>query len=139
MSGLPAQLVHGDIKVPNVCRVSDGRTLYLDFGLLARRPRIHDLAFTLTYTVLAHEGEPLSDPRAFQLRAVADLVAAYEAAAGWRLTTSEKQALTLYVVAVRLFFAASAYRDADPAACPASHRKSVEFGNWLPSHRDGIQ
>jgi Ser/Thr protein kinase RdoA (MazF antagonist) len=53
---LPMQLIHGDAPLSNVCRTPEGKTVYLDFGFLALRPRIHDLAYALAFMVLALDG-----------------------------------------------------------------------------------
>jgi len=53
---LAGALVHGDLRLGNVCRAPTGETIYFDFGFLARRPRIHDFAYSLAYMVLALMG-----------------------------------------------------------------------------------
>lgn len=55
-AGLPTQLVHGDVRLSNVRRSPEGATVYLDFGFLAARPRIHDLAYALAFMVWALDG-----------------------------------------------------------------------------------
>src|SRR5207248_1706134 len=43
---LPEQLVHGDIRLGNLTQTVNGPA-YFDFGFAARRPRIHELAYSL--------------------------------------------------------------------------------------------
>lgn len=49
---LPMQLVHGDVRLSNARRTPEGEPVYLDFGFLAHRPRIHELAYALAFMVL---------------------------------------------------------------------------------------
>jgi Ser/Thr protein kinase RdoA (MazF antagonist) len=53
---LPRHLVHGDVRLGNICRSPASDTIYLDFGFLAVRPRIHELAYSLAFMVLASTG-----------------------------------------------------------------------------------
>ena len=60
-SALPVHLVHGDVRLSNVRRTPDGRTVYLDFGFAARRPRVQDLAYALAFMVLALRDDDARD------------------------------------------------------------------------------
>lgn len=71
-SALPSQLIHGDVRLSNVCRTPVGETLYLDFGFLAVRPRIHDLAYALAFMVLTLGGHRV--PGNFAWQSVARLI-----------------------------------------------------------------
>jgi Ser/Thr protein kinase RdoA (MazF antagonist) len=55
-TGLPQQLVHGDVRLSNVRRGPSGGPLYLDFGYLARRPRVHEVAYGIASMVYALGG-----------------------------------------------------------------------------------
>lgn len=89
---LPVQLVHGDMRLGNVCRApgeatgalgdTDSNTVYFDFGFLAARPRVHDLAYSLAFMVWALDC--LRAPDQFPWKCVPRLIDAYEAATGGR-------------------------------------------------------
>ncbi len=101
---LPTQLVHGDVRLSNVCRTVEGRTLYLDSGFLARRPRIYELAYALAFMLLAlgvHQA-----PESFAWDSIPGLIEEYEAAAHVRLTLLEDRALAPYTASVPLYAAA---------------------------------
>lgn len=103
-AALPVRLVHGDVRLGNLARRADGETVYLDFGFLARRPRIHELGYSLAWMLLALGAH--RDPASFAWEIVPRLVAEYETAAGVRLTPVERQALAPYAAAVPLYQAA---------------------------------
>ncbi|WP_369125225.1 phosphotransferase [Alicyclobacillus fastidiosus] len=50
-SEIPVQLVHGDVRLSNVCPGVDGTTVFFDFGFSAQRPRVHDLAYALAFMI----------------------------------------------------------------------------------------
>lgn len=100
-SALPNQFVHGDVRLGNVGRTSEGESVYLDFGFAAVRPRIHDLAYSLAWVVLRPDGTGTGEN--FDWDQVAELVAEYEAAACVRLTELERAALAPYTAAVPLY------------------------------------
>lgn len=133
---LPAQLVHGDLRLGNVCCARDGGTIYLDFGFLARRPRIHELAYSLAYMVLALGG--CAAPEQFDWSLVPELVTAYEAAAGARLSAAERRALAPYAAAVPLYHAAIAGFTVDPVQqLLGGHQLPfLRFAEWLLAHPD---
>jgi hypothetical protein len=99
-TALPNQLVHGDVRLSNVCSTPEGGTVYLDFGFLALRPRIHDLAYSLAFAVLAREGH--RQPESFPWHFATELRAEYERAARSSLIPVERQALAAYTAAVPL-------------------------------------
>jgi Ser/Thr protein kinase RdoA (MazF antagonist) len=133
---LPVQLIHGDVRLSNVGRAPDGRAVYLDFGFLARRPRLHDLAYALAFMVRALEGHHA--PEAFGWQRVPDLVADYEAAAQARLTAEERRALAPYTAAVPLHGAALDGFATDPAAQLRSRRPFLRLSDWLLAHPDAL-
>lgn len=131
---LPTQLVHGDIKPENVSRAPDGRTVYLDFGFVARRPRIHDLAFSLTHTVLTVGGTVPVDPDGCPWEDVPGLVERYEEGAGWTLTATERAALAPYTVACRLYFATRSGFGGDPLERLHNSLPALQLCRWLLDH-----
>lgn len=146
MTELPTLNVHGDIKPENVRQGPGGDPVYLDFGFSACRPRIHDLAFTLTHTVLTVNGdddpEPV-DPETFEWDRIPALMAAYQQGAGWRLTTAERVALAPYTAAVRLYWAASVWlhehdSEARPAARLRNQAGALRLAYWLLRHPDAL-
>jgi Ser/Thr protein kinase RdoA (MazF antagonist) len=129
---LPMQLVHGDVRLTNVCRTPEGKTVYLDFGFLAWRPRIHELAYSLAYMVLALDATPTPESLAGQN--VVPLVEEYEAAAETTLTDVERRALAPYVAAVPLYHAANAgFRD-DPVSQLRVGLPFLRLSKWLLEH-----
>jgi Ser/Thr protein kinase RdoA (MazF antagonist) len=129
---LPAQLVHGDGSLSNICRISDGRTAYLDFGFLARRPRVHDLAYALAFMLLALGGPEAMDT--FPWHWVPRLVGAYEATAGAHLLAAERVALVPYSASVLLHDAALDGFTEDPIGKLLSRRHFIQLAAWLLAH-----
>jgi Ser/Thr protein kinase RdoA (MazF antagonist) len=112
-TGLPVQLVHGDVRLSNVCRTPAGKTVYLDFGFLAVRPRIHEISYALAFMALALDGHRA--PQTFAWQGVPRLIEAYEDAAHARLTAAERRALAPGTAAVLLYHAALDGFANDPA------------------------
>lgn len=110
---LPTRLVHGDVRLGNINRGESGETVYLDFGFLARRQRIHELGYSLAWMVLALGGH--RDPEHFEWTIVPRLLAEYEAAADTPLMELERTALPAYAAAVPLYQAATCGFLNDPA------------------------
>jgi Ser/Thr protein kinase RdoA (MazF antagonist) len=133
---LPMQLVHGDIRLSNVCRTPEGKTVYLDFGFLAQRPRIHDLAYSLAFMVLALGGHQA--PERFAWQSIARLVEEYEAAARARLCEAERRALLPYTAAVPLYAAVLAGFTDDPAGLLRARRPFLRLSAWLLEHPDAM-
>lgn len=107
-TALPAHLIHGDVTTSNIVADSQGIPVYLDFGFAAVRPRVHDLAYTIAWRLLA-TGD------AYPADLLADALAAYERAAA-PLSLMERAALVPYTAAVPLYYAAVAGYTADPFA-----------------------
>jgi len=129
---LPMQLVHGDVRLSNVCRTSEGTTVYLDFGFLAWRPRIHDLAYSLAFMLLALGGHRA--PESFARDSVPRLVKEYEATANSRLTLAERRALAPYTAAVPLYAAALDGFTEDPVGKLRSRLPFLRLSEWLLAH-----
>jgi Ser/Thr protein kinase RdoA (MazF antagonist) len=133
---LPQHLIHGDVRLSNVGRTPDGTAVYLDFGFLAQRPRIHDLAYALAFMVHALNGH--HTPESFAWHRVPQLVEAYEATAQSRLTSAERQALARYTAAVPLSAAALDGFTNDPARQLRGRLPFLHLSAWLLAHRDAI-
>lgn len=131
-SRLPQQLVHGDVHPGNVGRTEAGQTIYLDFGFLAYRPRIHDLAYSFAFMVLALHGHLM--PEHFAWHYVSHLVEVYEMHANSRLTTLERLALAPYTAAIPLYAAALDGFSNDPAGQLRSRLPFLRLSEWLLAH-----
>lgn len=130
---LPSSFVHGDLVGPNLGRSADGRTLYLDFGCAAIRPRIHDLAVALFYLVVGPNDEGLAPD--FDWSRVPTLLEAYESACGEHLTDLEHHALTPYTAAIPLAVAAPAAYLPDSTYLRYRERQAgMAIAEWLLAH-----
>jgi Ser/Thr protein kinase RdoA (MazF antagonist) len=129
---LPMQFVHGDVSLSNVCRTMEGRTVYLDFGFLAWRPRIHELAHALTKMLLALGG--YRAPESFSWEHIRRLVEDYEATANVRLTLAERRALAPYTAAVPLYAAALDGFTENPVEELRSRGPFLQLSAWLLAH-----
>lgn len=135
---LPAQLIHGDVHLENVVQTATGEPVYLDFGSLAHAPRVHELAYALAHMTRTLSADHAPMPDAFPWNEVPHLVREYEAAAGFRLTDLERQALAPYTAAVPLQYAARAGFFADPVAILRNTRPFLDVSSWLLSHPDAL-
>jgi Ser/Thr protein kinase RdoA (MazF antagonist) len=131
-SELPTQFVHGDIRLGNVCRTADGKTVYLDFGFFARRPRIHELAYALAFMLLALDAHRA--PEGFDWACVPRLVAEYEASANVCITPLEQGALAPYTASIPLYFAAFAGFTKNPVDGLCSSLPFLQLSKWLLAH-----
>ncbi len=131
-TGLPMQLIHGDVRLSNVCRTPESKTAYLDFGFLALRPRIHELAYALAFMVHALDGHRA--PQSFAWDGVPRLIEEYEAAANSRLTPVERRALAPYTAAVPLYHAALDGFINDPVGLLRARLPFLRLGEWLLAH-----
>lgn len=136
---LPVHLVHGDIRLGNVRRTPSGEPVYFDFGFLARRPRIHDLAYALAWIVLRPDSRGTAE--GFAWETVPELVRAYEEKAQTTLTAAERRALAPYIAAVPLYLAAIAGQVSDPVAHlrNETRRAFLRIGEWLLAHPDAVR
>jgi len=110
---LPQHLVHGDMRLGNVCRSAEGETVYLDFGFLATRPRVHGLGYALAFMVRAFEAR--GEPGGFAWESVPELIEEYVRETRSPLTDLEREALPLFTAAVPLYFCAIAGFSPHPA------------------------
>jgi Ser/Thr protein kinase RdoA (MazF antagonist) len=129
---LPMHLIHGDVRLSNVCRTVEGRTVYFDLGFLAWRPRIYELAYALAFMLLALSGH--RGPESFAWNSVPRLVEEYEAAADVRLTLEEKRALAPYTASVPLYAAALDGFTGDPVEKLRSRLPFLHLSAWLLAH-----
>ena len=88
-AGLPRQLVHGDFWDDNVFFRSESLVFVADFGFMAERARIDDLALTLYYADIELGLSGTSD----RIAALRPLVHAYASGLDHPLTGAERQAL----------------------------------------------
>ncbi len=135
-SQLPQQFVHGDVRLSNVCQTSEGETLYLDFGFLAQRPRIFDLAYSLAFMVRALHGNQALE--SFAWRSIPPLIEAYEASANSPLTATEKKALVPYTASVPLHAAALDGFTDNPAGHLQDRLPFMRLSDWLLAHPDAM-
>lgn len=131
-SQLPQQLIHGDVHLNNVGQTSEGRTLYLDFGFLAYRPRIHDLAYSLAFMIPALHGSQALESFAWQH--IPRLLVEYETSAKSRLTEEERRALAPYTAAVPLYAAALDGFSNNPKGQLGSRLSFLHLSEWLLAH-----
>ena len=88
-AGLPRQLVHGDFWDDNVFFRGQDPVFVADFGFMAERARIDDLALTLYYADTEFSLATSQD----RIAALQPLVRAYASGLGSPLTDAERQAL----------------------------------------------
>ena len=133
-SHLPQQLVHGDARLSNICQTIDAKTVYFDFGFLARRPRIHDLAYGLAFMVRALHGHQALEY--FPWQRVLQLITTYEVTAHSPLTMMERRALAPYAAAVPLYAAALDGFSNEPASQLRGRLPFLRLSEWLLAHPD---
>jgi Ser/Thr protein kinase RdoA (MazF antagonist) len=130
---LPTRLVHGDLVGPNLGRTERGETVYLDFGCVAVRPRIHDLAVALFYLVVGPNDDGLASD--FDWSRVPEFLETYEEASGERLTGLERRALGPYTAAVPLAVAAPAVYMSDSTYLRYRERRAgMRIAEWILAH-----
>jgi Ser/Thr protein kinase RdoA (MazF antagonist) len=136
---LPVHLVHGDVRLGNVRRSPAGEAVYLDFGFMAYRPRIHELAYALAWMVLRPDSRGTAE--GFAWETVPQLVREYEAAAETTLTAAEWRALAPYIAAVPLYLGAVAGYVSDPVAHLRNETRLrfLRIGEWLLAHPQAVR
>lgn len=138
---LPRRIVHGDGKLRNVVRGMNGETVYLDFGFMAYRPRVHELGYAVTRMLLTlGAGETPESPEAYAWENVPLLVADYEAASGIQISTLEWQALAPYIASSCLFQGAMCGFLPDAAADlrDDERRQLICIAEWLIAHPKSV-
>lgn len=133
---LPQQVVHGDIRLGNVTRSVTNDAVFFDFGFSARRPRVHELAYSLFWIVLKPDDS--GRPEDFDWMRVAELIEAYETALGDHLEDIERRALGAYLAAVPMYFAAIASYTPDPCDRIKQEIRSLEIARWVLDHGDTL-
>lgn len=135
-SEIPVQLVHGDVRLSNVCLGNDGKTVFFDFGFAAQRPRIHDLAYALAFMILAQGG--YKEPDSYPWNDVESLVAEYESAAGSQLSELERRALVPYAAAVPIYQSAIAGLSNDSAQQLREKAHFLRLSEWILGHPEAL-
>jgi Ser/Thr protein kinase RdoA (MazF antagonist) len=133
---LPQQLVHGDGRLGNFAQIPNGETAYFDFGFAARRPRIHELAYSLLWIVLKPDDSGL--PGEFDWPRVRELVDAYETAADRNLDDLERRALGPYLAMVPMYLASISSYTPEPCDRIKQERRSLEIARWVLDHPGAI-
>lgn len=133
---LPQQVVHGDIRLGNVARTADGDAAFFDFGFAARRPRIHELAYSLFWIVLKPDDNGRAED--FDWARAAELLEAYEEGADDRLGAIERRALGPYLAAIPMYLAAIASYAPDPSDRIKQETRSLEIARWVLDHPDHV-
>lgn len=126
---LPSHVVHGDIRLGNVAVTPDGAAAYFDFGFAAARPRIHDLAYSLSWMILRPDGKGRAED--FTWDRVSELLDSYQESTGEALQPNELVALKPYLAAVPLYLAAIASYLADPVAHLEEEAPFVRVAEWV--------
>ncbi|MFN8487349.1 MAG: phosphotransferase [Caldilineaceae bacterium] len=129
---LPMQFIHGDVRLSNVCRTQEGKPIYFDFGFLAWRPRIYELAYALAFMLLGLGGHQA--PENFAWETIPQLIEAYESAANVRLTQAERRALTPYTASVPLYAAALDGFTENPVEKLRARLPFLQLSAWLLAH-----
>lgn len=129
---LPAQVVHGDVRLSNICVALDGATVVFELGFAAVRPRVHDLAYALVFMVRALHGDAAADEFAWD--EVPRLIEAYEARAGTPLSDAERRAIVPLAVAITLYHVAIAGVTEAPEAMARNYAGMVNLGAWILAH-----
>jgi Ser/Thr protein kinase RdoA (MazF antagonist) len=131
-SQLPVQLVHGDVRLGNVAVSDSGSPAYLDFGFAARRPRIHELAYSLSWVLLRPDdsgtGADFDWPR------LHEFIEAYEQGASDRLNEAERACLGAYVASIPLYLAAISGYTPDPSAHLVGNERFIRIAAWVLDH-----
>jgi Ser/Thr protein kinase RdoA (MazF antagonist) len=125
---LPDQVVHGDIRLGNVVRAATDAA-YFDFGFAARRPRIHDLAYSLFWIILKPDASGRADT--FDWNRARELVGTYEEAARTTISQLERRALAPLLAAIPMYFVAIASYTPDPSDRIKQEIQSLEIARWV--------
>jgi Ser/Thr protein kinase RdoA (MazF antagonist) len=133
-SRLPKQAVHGDVRLGNLGLSPRGSTVYLDFGFLATRPRVHDLAYALIFMLLARLAQDA--PTEFDWSIIPDLIATYESTGPSPLNTLERRALTPYAASLLLYPLALAGFSSYPGTQISLETFKLPLTEWLLTHPD---
>ncbi len=135
-AALPQQLIHGDVRRVNMGRSPAGEPVYLDFGFAAVRPRVHDLAYCLSWIVLRPDGGGRAEN--FDWSRARELIEAYETGASFALTATERRALPAYLAAIPLYSPSIAGYLANPAGnlTDAEDLAFIDISDWVLANYD---
>jgi Ser/Thr protein kinase RdoA (MazF antagonist) len=131
-SRLPVQVVHGDIRLGNVALTPDDTTAFLDFGFAATRPRVHDLAYSLSWMVLRPDAGGCAED--FDWDLLPELVDAYQEGSKSRLGPMEWEALGPLLAAVPLYLAAISGFTHDPRGHLRELSPFLDIAEWVLAH-----
>jgi hypothetical protein len=99
---------------------------------MAKRPRIHELAYSLAFMFRTVSTD--QKPENFAWERVPQLIEDYEATSNSRLTFAERAALAPYAAAVPLYAAALDGFTEDPVGKLLSRAPFLQLSEWLLSH-----
>ena len=129
---MPRQYINGDIRLSNIRQTNTGETVYFDFGFLAWRPRIYELAYAIFFMLLGLGGHPIL--KDFDWAFVLHLIEVYEAAAEVRLTPIEWQALLPQTASVAFYAAALDGFTEKPIENMRTRLPFLRISEWLLAH-----
>lgn len=129
---LPCQIIHGDVRLANVRATVERDPVYLDFGFAAYRPRVHEFAYALAWILLGPDDSGRGDD--FEWGRLPEFIAAYEEAAGDRLTSIERSSLWSFVASVPIYLAAISGYTPDPVDHLAGQEVFLRIGAWVLDH-----
>lgn len=124
-TSLPRQLVHGDFRLGNLVRSPMGQPIVFDFGFADRRPRAHDVAYSMAFMVLALGVNNVSPST------IADVLQHYFQSSGQVLSQRERQAFPAYAAAVMLHAMAHDGFTAEPLAQLGGRLPFLDVADWF--------
>lgn len=133
---LPVQVIHGDIRLGNVALAPDGDAVYLDFGFTAVRPRVHDIAYSLSWIVLRPDDRGRAED--FPWDRLPELIWAYEEAGQDALTAIERRAIGPYLAAVPLYLAAISGYTPDPSKHLLDELPFLGIAEWVLANSESL-
>lgn len=122
---LPEQIVHGDFRLGNIVRDDSNRTVFLDFGFMNRRPRVHDIGYALAFMILALGRQNVG------IELIERLIDAYGASSEISLSPLEIEALPASAASVMLHAAAHDGYTADPLANIGRRQRFLDVAEWI--------
>lgn len=121
------------MRLGNVAHTPDSDAAFLDFGFAALRPRVHELAYALSWMILTPDDSGRAED--FPWDRLEVLVHAYEEQAATSLTATERANLGPYTAAVPLYLAAISGYTNDPAAHLIGNEPFIQIADWILEQR----